>query len=274
MPEPDTNRVIDWDAVDALYDEAHKADVTGDTERAIALYRQLMATDPDDHLGVSLRLAKITGEHPAKAPNAYVAALFDQTADRFDSILVDELGYNVPLLIADGLKTLDLGPFAKWLDLGCGTGLCAMALEDVTETRIGVDLAPTMIEIAAELEIYQDLYVGEAVAFLRSEEATGPYTLITAADVLPYLGDLDPLFTALGDVTESGTVLAFSSEHLESDAWDFQVGEHKRFAHSSACLTRTMKKYGWKPLRIDRITVRLEQGEPVPGELVFAQRIA
>jgi predicted TPR repeat methyltransferase len=274
MPDPDTKRAIDWDAVDALYDEARKADVTGDTERAIKLYRQLMTTDPEDHLGVSLRLAKITGEHPAKAPNAYVAALFDQTADRFDSILVDELGYNVPLLIADGLKTLDLGPFATWLDLGCGTGLCAMALEDVTEIRTGVDLAPTMIEIASELEIYQDLYVGEAVAFLRSEEAAGPYTLITAADVLPYLGDLDPLFTALGDVTEPGAVLAFSSEHLESDAWDFQVGEHKRFAHSSVCLTRTMKKFGWKPLRIDRITVRLEQGEPVPGELVFAQRIA
>jgi predicted TPR repeat methyltransferase len=35
-----------------------------------------------------------------------------------------------------------------------------------------------------------------------------------------------------------------------------------------------MKKHGWKPLRIDRITVRLEQGEPVPGELVFAQRVS
>jgi predicted TPR repeat methyltransferase len=263
---------IDWDAMDALYDEAHNADVTGDTQRAVTLYRELMATDPEDHLGVSLRLAKLTGEHPAKAPNAYVAALFDQTADRFDAILVDELGYNVPLLIADGLKALGLGPFETWLDLGCGTGLCAMALEEVTQTRTGVDLAPTMVEIAAELEIYQHLYVGEAVAFLQSPQAAGPYTLITAADVLPYLGDLDPLFTALGDVANTGAVLAFSSEHLPGDAWDFQVGEYKRFAHSSACLTRTMKKHGWKPLQIDTITVRLEQGRPVPGELVIAQR--
>lgn len=268
-----TDTPIDWDAMDALYDEARQADVTGNTEQAVTLYRQLMVNDPDDHLGVSLRLAKLTGEHPAKAPNAYVAALFDQTADRFDAILVDELGYNVPLLIADGLKALTLGPFETWLDLGCGTGLCAIALEDVTVKRTGVDLAPTMIEIADELEIYNDLYVGEAVAFLRSQEAVGPYNLITAADVLPYLGDLDPLFTALSDVTAPGSVLAFSSEHLPGDAWDFQVGEHKRFAHSSACLVRTMKKHGWKPLRIDRITVRLEQDVPVPGELVIAQRI-
>jgi predicted TPR repeat methyltransferase len=264
---------IDWDAMDALYATARKADAAGETERAVALYRDLVARDPQDHLGVSLRLARLTGERPTKAPNAYVAALFDQTAERFDAILVDELGYNVPLLIADGLQALGLGPFERWLDLGCGTGLCAMALEDVTVDRTGVDLAPTMIEIAAELEIYQHLFVGEAIAFLDSDMAQGPYDLVTAADVLPYLGDLDPLFSALGDVTRSGSVLVFSSEHLAGDAWDFQVGEHKRFAHSSGCLTRTLARHGWSPLRIDPITVRLEQDEPVPGELVFARRL-
>lgn len=267
-----TDTPIDWDAMDALYDEARKADVTGNTDKAVTLYRQLFARDPDDHLGVSLRLAKLTGEQPAKAPNAYVAALFDQTADRFDSILVDELGYNVPLLIADALKALQLGPFDTWLDLGCGTGLCAMALEDVTTARTGVDLAPTMVEIADELELYQSLYVGEAVSFLRSPEASGPYALVTAADVLPYIGDLDPLFMALTTRTSSGSVLAFSSEHLPGNTWDFQVGPHKRFAHSSGCIARTLKAHGWEQLRTDAITVRLEQGEPVPGELVFARR--
>ena len=267
-----TETSIDWDAMDALYDEAREADVTGDTGKAVTLYRELLQRDPDDHLGVSLRLAKLTGEHPAKAPNAYVAALFDQTAELFDSILVDELGYNVPLLIADALKSLQLGPFDSWLDLGCGTGLCAMALEEVTKRRTGVDLAPTMIEIAYELELYEKLYVGEAVSFLRSPEAAGPYALITAADVLPYIGDLDPLFGALEARTASGSVLAFSSEHLAGNAWDFQVGAHKRFAHSSNCITRTLKAHGWEQFRTDRITVRLEQGEPVPGELVFARR--
>ena len=268
-----TDSPIDWDALDALYDQAKDAENSGETARAIALYRQLMAIDADDHLGVSLRLARLTDDRPDKAPNAYVAALFDQTAERFDAILVDELGYNVPLLIADSLKTLGLGPFEKWLDLGCGTGLCAMALEDVTTHRTGVDLAPTMIEIAADLELYENLYVGEAVAFLNSDAAEGPFALVTAADVLPYIGDLDPLFTALGRHSQPGTVLAFSSEHLPGNAWDFQVGAHKRFAHSSACVTRTLGKHGWQGLRTDAITVRLEQGEPVHGELVFARKL-
>lgn len=263
---------IDWDAIDALYDEARQADVTGNTQKAITLYRELAARDPEDHLGVSMRLAHLTGETPQKAPNAYVATLFDQNAEMFDSILVDELGYAVPMMIATTLEKLQLGPFDTWLDLGCGTGLCALALEQVTAKRTGVDLAPTMIELASELELYQDLFVGEVVAFLQSEEARGPYQLITAADVLPYLGGLDPLFTALGAHAEPGTVLAFSSELLEGGAWDFQVGEHKRFAHSSNCIVRMLKKHGWQPLQIDRIMVRLEQGEPVPGELVIARK--
>ncbi len=263
---------IDWDAMDALHDQARAAEEAGDTRAAIRLYRELLTRDSDDHLGVSLRLARLTDERPNKAPNAYVAALFDQTAERFDAILVGELGYNVPLLIADRLKALNLGPFQGWLDLGCGTGLCAMALEEVTSNSVGVDLAPTMVEIAAELEIYDQLFVGEAVAFLESDKAGGPYQLITAADVLPYIGDLDPLFSALSAVTDSGSILAFSSEHLPGDAWDFQVGKHKRFAHSTGCIARTLAKHGWTLVQSDPITVRLEQDEPVAGELVFAQR--
>ena len=176
---------IDWDAIDSLYDNARDADVTGDTDRAIALYRQILGADPDDHLGVSLRLARLTGETLMNAPSAYVATLFDQHADVFETILVDELGYTVPLLIAEALRDLKLGPFPTFLDLGCGTGLCATARETLTEARTGIDLAPTMVEIADELELYQHLYTGDAVAFLSSEEAAGPYALVTAADVLP-----------------------------------------------------------------------------------------
>ena len=273
MPEATTP---DWDAIDALYDEARDADVTGDTERAVMLYRRLLALDPADHLGVALRLAPLTGEVPGKAPDAYVAALFDQTADRFDAILVDELGYAVPLMIADRLAALGLGPFPRWLDLGCGTGLCALALEEVTEARTGVDLAPTMVEIAAELDLYGRLFVGEAVRFLESRDG-GPdgaaWDLVTAADVLPYLGDLAPLLAALGRHVRAGTVLALSTEWHEAapGAPGWRVGPHKRFAHDGAYLRDALDAAGWTILSAEPITVRTEQDEPVPGELVVAR---
>ena len=260
----------DWDRVDALYDSARRADVTGDTATAIRLYRDLLTLDPKDHLGVALRLAPLTGDAPAKAPDAYVATLFDQTAERFDAILVDELGYAVPLMIADRLAALGLGPFARWLDLGCGTGLCAMALEDVTGTRIGVDLAPTMVEIADELELYDALYIGEIVAFLTAQPAEA-CDLVTAADVLPYLGDVDPLLGALARHVKPGSVLALSTERASDAVGSFAVGPHKRFAHASAYLADRLSAHGWLTLARDDIVVRTEQDAPVPGELIVAR---
>ena len=262
----------DWDAVDSLYDEARAAERAGDKLRAIALYRQLLDLDPQDHLGVALRLAPLAGGTPPKAPDAYVATLFDQVADRFDAILVDELGYGVPLLIADALDRLAVGPSVNWLDLGCGTGLCAMALEERTQNRTGVDLAPTMVEIADELELYQHLYVGEAVAFLQSDKADGPYDLVTAADVLPYVGDLAQLLEGLASRVEPGAILALSSEHLAEGGAPFAVGPHKRFAHGSSYLEESLLAHGWQVLLRDAITVRLEQDEPVAGELIIARR--
>ncbi|MEM6711109.1 MAG: methyltransferase domain-containing protein [Pseudomonadota bacterium] len=268
-----TDSQIDWDALDALYQKARRADVGGDNALAARLYSDVVALDPDDHLGATLRLAHLEGNKPEKAPSAYVAALFDQTADSFDRILVDELGYSVPLMIADRLKERELGPFEGWLDLGCGTGLCAMALEDVTTHRTGIDLAPSMIEIASELEIYDRLLIGEVISFLTSETVGGPYKLITAADVFPYIGDLDPLFNGLSGCVEPGTVLAFSTEHLEGEAWDFAVGAHKRFAHASGCIDRTLAKHSWSLTHRDAITVRMEEDAPVPGELIVAIKL-
>lgn len=285
--EPDWQDEPDWDAIDALYDDARKAEDAGDHQKAIALYRDILAKDRDDHLGVALRLAPLSGQRLTKAPSAYIATLFDQNAEMFDAILVDELEYGVPLLIADaltktgltktglakpGLTKPGLGPFPNWLDLGCGTGLCAMALEDVTTTRTGVDLAPTMIEIADELELYQHLYIGEAVAFLENLEQGTPFDLVTAADVLPYVGDVEPMLTALAKHVRQGTVLALSTEHLADAEATYEVGAHKRFAHSSTYLANQLKDNGWTVLRTDAITVRLEQNVPVPGELILAQK--
>ncbi|MBV6658063.1 MAG: methyltransferase domain-containing protein [Devosiaceae bacterium] len=271
---PPTAPPVDWDAIDALYDAAQAAEVTGDTATAIAHYRDLLARDPDDHVGASLRLARLTKDQPAKAPDAYVAALFDQVAERFDAILVDELGYAVPLMIADQLKARKAGPFEAWLDLGCGTGLCAMALEDMTTARWGVDLAPTMVEIAGELELYDRLFVGEAVRFLEQLEPAQSFDLVTAADVLPYIGDVEPLLAALARHTRPGSVLALSTEALVGAQEPYALGAFKRFAHNPAALSAALERAGWQVESQEPVIVRLEQEEPVAGELIIARRTA
>lgn len=49
------------------------------------------------------------GAVPLKAPDAYVSTLFDQHAEMFDTILVDQLGYDVPLQLREMLLDMNDG---------------------------------------------------------------------------------------------------------------------------------------------------------------------
>lgn len=197
--------ILDDDALAETYERALKLEKAGDIEAAVAAYREVLALDPEDHGGVAVRLAALgQGKTPLRAPDAYVETLFDQHAMAFEEILVDQLGYAVPALVRQRLDALNLGPFARVLDLGCGTGLLAAALRDRAEEIIGIDLSEKMIDIAEENDLYEGLYVGEVEEFLADNEEAS-FDLIAATDVLPYLGALEPLFVgAATNLSRSG----------------------------------------------------------------------
>src|SRR6056297_779952 len=80
-----------------------------------------LALDPEDRGGVAIRLAALgLAPDPETVPPAYVATLFDQTAERFDDILVEQLGYAVPLMLRDLLERHGVPRAGRLLDLGCG----------------------------------------------------------------------------------------------------------------------------------------------------------
>lgn len=264
----------------AAYNLGLELQKSGDLAGAEQAFREALALDPQDTGGVSIRLAAIGAEAaPEKMPDAYVATLFDQHADVFDEILVDELGYCVPLLLRDLIQRLDCGPFSRLLDLGCGTGLTGMALADCTSHRTGVDLSERIIELAYDREVYDDLYVGEAVEFLQEfedeEEARPSWDLIAATDVFPYLGAVEPFLSAAADRLEEKGYLAFSTETLPDDVMNgrsYMVGPGNRFAQAEGYIRASLSNAGFTTLAMEPITVRLEEGVPVPGRLVLAQR--
>ncbi len=150
---------------------------------------------------------------PVRAPDAYVETLFDQHAEVFEDVLVEQLGYHVPMLVRQRLQDLKLGPFKRMLDLGCGTGLTGSALNDLCEEMIGIDISENMVVIADEKEVYETLFVAEAEDFLDDNDED-PFDLITATDVLPYLGALEPLFFGAAENMKPGGIFVFSSETL------------------------------------------------------------
>ena len=265
---------IDEEALAEAYNRALALETSGHFDAAAAAYREVLEIDPEDHGGAAVRLASMgRGETPLKASDAYVATLFDQHADVFDNVLVDQLHYCVPLLVRQRLQALGLGPFKRILDLGCGTGLTGGALRDMAEDITGVDLSENMVEIAHEKDLYETLYVAEAVDFLDDNDDE-PFDLIAATDVLPYIGALEPLFFGAVDNLVPGGLLIFSSESLPGETpagQGFAVGPHQRFAHSETYLRERLAATGFEIVDITDITVRMEEGEPIAGQLVTAR---
>ena len=236
---------------------------SGARDAAILAYRRADALDPSRRLGAELRLAALAA---APAPDsmapAYVATLFDDYAPRFDRELVGRLGYSAPERLAAALATFGERRFAHALDLGCGTGLMGLAARGRTEQLTGFDLSAGMLKLAASRAIYDRLVAGDVVDLL-SAEPPAAYDLVLAADLLPYVGVLGPLFGAVARALAPGGAFAFSAERHDGDG--FILSETVRYRHSAGAIADAGEAAGLTVLQLDPASLRREAGEPVPG---------
>src|SRR5712672_395206 len=191
----------------------------GEREQAIAAFRKARDADPDDRHGARLRLMLLGAEQLSAMPQAYVRALFDQYAPKFEAALVDDLGYRGPALLFKAVLAARAAVrrpafFKRAIDLGCGTGLAASAFAREVDHFTGIDLSPRMIERARSTGLYAELEVAEMVDGLRGKPDASA-NLILAADAMVYLSDLVPLLHQVKRVLASGGLLAFTVEtHL------------------------------------------------------------
>ena len=251
--------------------EAHAK--TGDDARAIAALRRAAMQDPTGVLGVSLLLAALDGGAPSTAAPAYVAALFDGYAGRFDEHLVAALAYRGPDLLRAALDRVAPGRrFARAYDLGCGTGLMGAAIRDRVDWLGGVDLSAAMVEKARGKGIYAALHVGEMLAALPAHTAQD---LVLAADVLVYVGDLRPVFAAVKAALAPAGLFAFTLQSAPPRD-DFEVGvvvgADRRFAHSPDHVHARAAEAGFAILVCDAVSTRRDAGADVPGLVVVATR--
>nr|WP_247893936.1 tetratricopeptide repeat protein [Azospirillum endophyticum] len=207
---------------------------------------------------------------------AYVRALFDRYADRFDQDLVGKLGYAAPDLLRAAVDRLmpDAADL-RILDLGCGTGLAGVSFKPLASYLAGVDLSPRMVEKARQRGLYDDLTVGDVVAAM--ERTPGEWDLLVAADVLVYIGDLAPVFAAAGGALPPGGRFAATVERLPDDPAsqsmkDFALGANRRYAHAEAHVRKTAEAAGFTIRLMEPCTPRREKGVPVPGLLFVAER--
>jgi predicted TPR repeat methyltransferase len=265
--------VPDYAAAHALLGRARAA--LGRREEAAAALRRALAIDPADPLGVGIELARLGSLAPERAiTRAYVRALFDEYAPRFERHLVRGLGYRAPELICDALRrasSVRARPFRfrRALDLGCGTGLMAKALQGLTDAIEGVDLSPRMLRMAERTRLYDGLHEGDLLAFVQ-QRPDGGADLAVAADVFVYLACLDAVFAELHRALARGGLFAFTVQ--AHDGAGVVLGEDSRYAHSEPYLRQAAARAGFAVVRFEHVSTREERGEDVPGYLAVLER--
>ncbi|WP_026606477.1 class I SAM-dependent DNA methyltransferase [Methylocapsa acidiphila] len=253
-----------WFALACAYEK------TGRRDQAAVGFSRAAELDVEGELGAALHLARLgVAAPPAAAPIGYVRGLFDQYADRFDAHLVEKLGYRGPDLLAAALARLGATQFGHVVDLGCGTGLCGARFRSASLRLSGVDLSPRMIHAARERGVYDRLEIGALDDFLAREPAGGA-SLVLAADVLVYIGDLAPVSAAAARVLEPQGYFAFTLQRAPEGAYG--IGADLRYSHSEAYVRRVASAAGLSIAFLEQNSTRKDVGADVPGLVVVAAR--
>ncbi len=239
---------------------------TGDHAQARRYLTAALQLRPDAEATRFLLASLGAADAPASAPPGYVANLFDKYAEKFDQQLIEGLGYRTPELlvplcfeqIPSNHANLEI------LDIGCGTGLCGPLLRPRARRLVGVDLSPNMITKARERGCYDDLEVAEIEAMLRRHMET--FDLIVAADVFPYVGDIQDILNAARRSLRPGGLVAFSTEASDRGS-GYELRDTNRYAHSAVYLSEAGKKAEFDEVAFRESVLRHNRGKPVKGYL-------
>ena len=245
----------------------------GERLAAITAFRRAQISDADDRHGGGLRLTLLGAEPLSAMPPAYVRALFDQYAPRFEASL-DDLGYRGPALLFKAVLAVRAAMrkpafFKRALDLGCGTGLAATAFAREVDHFTGIDLSPRMIERARARGLYAELEVADMVQGLVSKP-DGSVDLILAADAMVYVSDLAAVLREANRVLISGGLLAFTVETHGGNG--VVLGAGLRYAHGVPYIRASIDAAGLTLSQFDELSARNEDYAPVPGLVVVAQK--
>lgn len=244
----------------------------GDTAAAIAAFRRAREADPADRHGAVLHLMRLDAEALDVMPPAYVRAVFDQYAPRFDRALVEGLGYRGPQLLHAAVLAAcarhgHAAHFAHALDLGCGTGLAARAFDGLVERWTGVDLSPGMVAQARASGLYADLCVGDMQA-LVADQPDASANLVIAADAVVYVPDHAALWCEAARVLTPHGMLAFTVESHDGDG--VVLGDRLRYAHGERIVRMWLEDAGFAAIELSPASTRNEAGRAVPGLVVTA----
>lgn len=239
-------------------------------DAAILYYEKALSIEPNNpEIRHILSAIKPGDDSPLRAPNEYVSHLFNQYAPHYDEHLIKLLNYSAPQLIIDALERhlAESLESLSVIDLGCGTGLMGECLKPISSKLIGIDISESMIEEAKNKHCYDTLIVGDIETGIID---LGPADLITAADVLPYIGDLNPLFNAISLTLNAGGYFAATIEKGIDKPYQLQATV--RYSHQIEYIKSRCKEYNLHIIAMDNVVIREQNKENIEGILMILKR--
>ncbi len=143
-------------------------------------------------------------------------AHYEAWAGTYDTEIGEENRYAQPERCTRALLASGVGPDARVLDVGCGSGLSGVALaRGGYELIDGCDLSPSMLALAVETGAYETLFEADLNQGLDVADAT--YDAATAVGVFSF-GHIraDALRDVLRAVRPGGVVVVGLNDHF----WD------------------------------------------------------
>ncbi len=126
-------------------------------------------------------------------------AYYKDFADHYDDGFADAMGYNSPNALAGVFHDLSTDQDTPIADIGCGTGLAALALDLPKHSIDGYDISPEMLEKAREKQLYRTLYSANLKLSLKAYPNDYGALISVGTFTLGHLGpqDLGNLLTLL-----------------------------------------------------------------------------
>ena len=124
-----------------------------------------------------------------------------------------------------------------------------------------------MLAQARDKGIYDQLIEAELITFLQQDKQS--YDLAVAADVLPYLGELNTLFATLHKHLVTNGLFIFTHEISENPP--FHLQDSARFAHHPDYIKILCQEQGFQHVYQENVVAR-QQNQQAMHVMLYAAR--
>jgi predicted TPR repeat methyltransferase len=245
--------------------------LTGDLNNSTKCYNKIIYYYPDD-LEVKHFIDVANANNKVQAvPLKYLQDLHDLLSYNYEKYLCKQQEYQVPQVFKNFLEAENISHANSVLDLGCGTGLMAVALNNTLSylQLTGIDLSRNMLEIAKKSNLYTDLHIDDINNYLLGK--TKKYDLILAADVLVYQGCLKSIFQQIANCMHQESRLCISVEM--STAPTYRIKYRDKFGHNINYIQKIVTDSGLEITKYSIINIRQEYGVYIPGYCLLLKKL-